>query len=272
MEMVLKNIFLFKCIFRYGQLCEVLLEEDYITAEKFAIDFLPELLKYQSDSIVNVKLTLSRTLTRAVMVTGECWSWILCNIKQRHLIYQQSIVLCLFVSLRVRLDYFCRPECKDSERVLEAIEKLQSDGDRDVRYFAGRDEEVPYEGWRSSADHIHILRTTSRESLEDCQDIFGRSPLDGEFAEEQIEAKLLAVETTEDEEETINGFHVQSSSEEMIVEVSGVVVEEKTQEQPDVKLIENEHVDIPVQEVESDAGDNVTMINWSIIGLLWKLM
>lgn len=58
-------------MFRYGQLCEVLLEEDFITAEKFAVDFLPNLLNYQSDSIANVKLTLSRTLTRAVMVTGE---------------------------------------------------------------------------------------------------------------------------------------------------------------------------------------------------------
>lgn len=69
MKIVL-NSTVFCYLFRYGQLCEVLLEEDYITAEKFAIDFLPELLKYQSDSIVNVKLTLSRTLTRAVMVTG----------------------------------------------------------------------------------------------------------------------------------------------------------------------------------------------------------
>ena len=58
-------------LFSYGQLCEVLLEEDFITAEKFAVDFLPELLKYQLDSIVNVKVTLSRTLTRAVMVTGR---------------------------------------------------------------------------------------------------------------------------------------------------------------------------------------------------------
>ena len=47
------------------------MEEDFITAEKFAIDFLPHLLKYQTDGIVNVKLALSRTLTRAVMVTGN---------------------------------------------------------------------------------------------------------------------------------------------------------------------------------------------------------
>ena len=57
---------------RFCQLCEVLLEEDFITAEKFAIDFLPHLLTYQEDKIANVKLALSRTLTRAVMVTGEC--------------------------------------------------------------------------------------------------------------------------------------------------------------------------------------------------------
>jgi hypothetical protein len=60
---------------RYCQLCEVLLEEDFITAEKFAIDFLPHLLTYQTDDIVNVKLALSRTLTRAVMVTGRCAYW-----------------------------------------------------------------------------------------------------------------------------------------------------------------------------------------------------
>ena len=185
--------------------------------------------------------------------------WILCNIKPRHPIYLQSIVLWLLLFLLlVHLDYFCRPECKDSDKVLEAIEKLQSDGDRDVRYFAGRDEEVPYQGWRSSADHTLVLRTTSRESLEDGQDMLGKSPLELEFAEEQIEAKLLAVETTEDDDDTVGGVHVLSSSEE-IVEVSDVEIEEKAQEQPNVKLIENEHVDIPVEEVESDDGD-VTMI------------
>lgn len=185
--------------------------------------------------------------------------WILCNIKPRHPIYLQSIVLWLLLFLLlVHLDYFCRPECKDSDKVLEAIEKLQSDGDRDVRYFAGRDEEVPYQGWRSSADHTLVLRTTSRESLEDGQDMLGKSPLELEFAEEQIEAKLLAVETTEDDDDTVCGVHVLSSSEE-IVEVSDVEIEEKAQEQPNVKLIENEHVDIPVEEVESDDGD-VTMI------------
>ncbi|XP_028409938.1 serine/threonine-protein phosphatase 4 regulatory subunit 1-like [Dendronephthya gigantea] len=157
----------------YCQLCEVLLEADFITAEKFAIDFLPHLLTYQTDTIVNVKLALSRTLTRAVMVT----------------------------------DYFCRPECKDSGKVLDAIERLQADSDRDVRYFAGRHEEVPYEGRRCSDDQTYML-PTSRESFDD--EMMGGSPLDGEFAEKQIEAKLLAVETTDrgdgEEEQVVSGI------------------------------------------------------------------
>ena len=115
----------------------------------------------------------------------------------------------------LRSDYFCRPECKDSEKVLEAIESLQSDSDRDVRYFAGRHEEVPYEGREVSDDHTYMLRNPSRESLED--EMLGRSPLDCEFAESQIEARLLAVETTdrgEGEEEPVAGIPLDTGSDE----------------------------------------------------------
>lgn len=211
----------------YGQLCEVLLEEDFITAEKFAIDFLPDLLNYQSDTIVNVKLTLSRTLTRAVMVT----------------------------------DYFCRPECKDSEKVLEAIERLQADNDRDVRYFAGRDEEVPYEGRRrSSDDPTLLLRTTSRESPEEGQAMMGRSPLEEAFAEEQIEAKLLAVETTDDDEdETVTGVHVEGSeekSEEKTGEES-VKVEEEEQETGETEEKEPGEEQSEVESKEPEESDDV---------------
>ncbi len=96
---------------------------------------------------------------------------------------------------------------------MEAIERLQSDSDRDVRYFAGRDEEVPYEGRRCSDDQMYMLRTTSRESLED--ETIGRSPLEGDFAEEQIEAKLLGVETTDGGgEEVVAGVPLEVGSDE----------------------------------------------------------
>lgn len=85
---------------------------------------------------------------------------------------------------------------------MHAIERLQADSDRDVRYFAGCHEDVPYEARRCSDDQTYML-PTSRESFE--EDIMGRSPLDGEFAEKQIEAKLLAVETTDEAEEVLSG-------------------------------------------------------------------
>lgn len=124
------------------------------------------------------------------------------------------------------VDYFCRPECKDSEKVLEAIERLQADSDRDVRYYAGRDEEVPYEGRGCSDDQTYMLRTTSRESFED--EMLGRSPLDGEFAEEQIEAKLLAVEPTDSNEETVTGIIVAGNVDEGFEEETGAESDEIT--------------------------------------------
>lgn len=96
---------------------------------------------------------------------------------------------------------------------MEAIESLQSDSDRDVRYYAGRDEEVPYEGRESSDDQAYMLRTTSRESLE--EEMVCRSPLDSEFAESQIEARLLGVETTgRGDEEPVAGIPLDSGSDE----------------------------------------------------------
>lgn len=75
---------------------------------------------------------------------------------------------------------------------MEAIERLQSDNDRDVRYFAGRDEEVPYEGRRYSDDERYIKHATSHESLEQ----IGQSPLEDKSAEEQLRAKLSSVDTS----------------------------------------------------------------------------
>lgn len=144
------------------------------------------------------------------------------------------------------LDYFCRPECKESEKVLDAIEKLQSDSDRDVRYFAGREEEVPYDGRSSHPHDTPILRNTSRESLEEGQGFLGSSPLEGEFAEEQIEAKLLAVETTEEDAGIVSGVHGNSTPEKPRKE-SDVVGDEQTCEG-------QRDVEVSSAEVESNAA------------------
>ena len=142
-----------------------------------------------------------------------------------------SVLYLIFFPLHS--DYFCRPECKDSEKVLEAIESLQSDSDRDVRYFAGRDEEVPYEGRESSDDPTYMLRTTSRESLE--EEMVCRSPLDSEFAESQIEARLLGVETTgRGNEEAVAGIPLDSGSDEGFEDTEQCLGDEESENSEEV--------------------------------------
>jgi hypothetical protein len=94
---------------------------------------------------------------------------------------------------------------------LEAIESLQSDNDRDVRFFAGCDEEVPYEGRGYPDDPTYMGHNRSPESE---HDEIGVSPLDGEFAEEQIEAKLMAVEITDRGQQPVTGIPLEVGSDE----------------------------------------------------------
>ena len=115
---------------------------------------------------------------------------------------------------------------------MEAIESLQSDSDRDVRYFAGRDEEVPYEGRESSDDQTYMLRTTSRESLE--EEMGCRSPLDSEFAESQIEARLLGVETTGRGDEAVAGIPLDSGSDEGFEDTEQCLGDEESENSEEV--------------------------------------
>ncbi|XP_072013364.1 serine/threonine-protein phosphatase 4 regulatory subunit 1-like isoform X2 [Amphiura filiformis] len=86
----------------YVHLCQKLLDEQSMDPEMFAQHFLPSLLELTDDSIPNVKITLSKTLTQYVLP----------------------------------IEYF---RCRDNayhEQLMQALQQLQNDEDRDVRYFA----------------------------------------------------------------------------------------------------------------------------------------
>ena len=55
---------------RYAQLCQNLLEENVETGDQFCKEFLPSLLFLLSDPVPNVRLSLARTLSQSVMVSG----------------------------------------------------------------------------------------------------------------------------------------------------------------------------------------------------------
>ncbi|EDO37086.1 predicted protein, partial [Nematostella vectensis] len=86
----------------YAQLCQNMLEENAESGPHFCEEFLPNLLSLLSDKVPNVRLAVARTLTHSVL---NC-------------------------------DYLQNPECKERDIVTGALRKLQSDSDRDVRYFA----------------------------------------------------------------------------------------------------------------------------------------
>ena len=133
---------------------------------------------------------------------------------------------------------------------MEAIERLQSDSDRDVRYFAGRDEEVPYEGRGFSADQLCLMRTTSRESLED--DMIGHSPLAAEFAQEQLQAKLCAVESTNRGEDVVMGIQLEVLSDEKF-EDAELDLDDKDSEEHNGD--ENETVDLETGDESAELGE-----------------
>ncbi|XP_032233174.2 serine/threonine-protein phosphatase 4 regulatory subunit 1 [Nematostella vectensis] len=91
----------------YAQLCQNMLEENAESGPHFCEEFLPNLLSLLSDKVPNVRLAVARTLTHSVL---NC-------------------------------DYLQNPECKERDIVTGALRKLQSDSDRDVRYFAGSKED-----------------------------------------------------------------------------------------------------------------------------------
>lgn len=55
---------------RYAQLCQNLLEENVESGEQFSKEFLPSLLFLLSDPVPNVRLSLARTLSQGVLLSG----------------------------------------------------------------------------------------------------------------------------------------------------------------------------------------------------------
>lgn len=62
------NVFLF--CFSYAQLCQNLLEENVETGEQFCQEFLPSLLFLLTDPVPNVRLSLARTLSQSILMSG----------------------------------------------------------------------------------------------------------------------------------------------------------------------------------------------------------
>ncbi|XP_064598728.1 LOW QUALITY PROTEIN: serine/threonine-protein phosphatase 4 regulatory subunit 1-like [Liolophura sinensis] len=86
----------------YAQLCLYLLEENALPPEDFANLLLPSLLFLSSDSIPNVRISLAKTLSQMVMPS----------------------------------DYFTSYQNPHHEELLQSIQSLKSDSDKDVRYFS----------------------------------------------------------------------------------------------------------------------------------------
>ncbi|XP_031552606.1 serine/threonine-protein phosphatase 4 regulatory subunit 1-like isoform X2 [Actinia tenebrosa] len=106
----------------YAQLCHTLLEDNAESGIHFCKEFLPNLLHLLSDRIPNVRLSVARTLTKNIL---HC-------------------------------EYFSTPECKERDILEDALQKLQIDTDRDVRYFAGAPDtsEEPSDDRGDGAEYI----------------------------------------------------------------------------------------------------------------------
>ncbi|KAK3765828.1 hypothetical protein RRG08_026297 [Elysia crispata] len=86
----------------FAQLCYVILEEDALPPNVFAKNFLPSVLALSSDPVPNVRLSLSKVMAQRIMP----------------------------------LDYFTTQQNPYHEDLVQTQQKLQSDVDKDVRYFS----------------------------------------------------------------------------------------------------------------------------------------
>lgn len=86
----------------FAHLCWSILEDKSIPDERFAWGFLPSLLNLANDSIPNVRITSSKTLSQCVL----------------------------------SVDYFVSHQNPYYEKLVETMLKLQVDKDKDVRYFS----------------------------------------------------------------------------------------------------------------------------------------
>ncbi|XP_056129432.1 serine/threonine-protein phosphatase 4 regulatory subunit 1 isoform X2 [Lampris incognitus] len=89
----------------FAFICQAIVEEDCMPMEQFAQHLLPSLLSLSSDPVANVRVLVAKALRQSVMEKA----------------------------------YFKEPGCSCSEELEETVMTLQSDKDRDVRFFATLD-------------------------------------------------------------------------------------------------------------------------------------
>ncbi|CAH1779325.1 unnamed protein product [Owenia fusiformis] len=85
----------------YAQLCRSMLTAHAVTPQQFAKDLQPALLNLGLDPTPNVRLSVAKTLSQGLLP----------------------------------MDYFTSPQSPLHSQLLETVQKLQGDPDRDVRYF-----------------------------------------------------------------------------------------------------------------------------------------
>uniref|UniRef100_A0A672Z8J0 Phosphatase 2A Regulatory Subunit A helical domain-containing protein n=1 Tax=Sphaeramia orbicularis TaxID=375764 RepID=A0A672Z8J0_9TELE len=89
----------------FAFICQAVVEEDCMPMEQFSQHLLPSLLSLSSDPVANVRVLVAKALRQSVMEKA----------------------------------YFKEPSCAYSDELEETVMALQSDKDRDVRFFASLD-------------------------------------------------------------------------------------------------------------------------------------
>uniref|UniRef100_A0A8C6MDN6 WW-binding domain-containing protein n=1 Tax=Nothobranchius furzeri TaxID=105023 RepID=A0A8C6MDN6_NOTFU len=89
----------------FAFICQAVVEEDCMPMEQFSQHLLPSLLSLSSDPVANVRVLVAKALRQSVMEKA----------------------------------YFKEPGCAYSDELEETVMTLQSDKDRDVRFFASLD-------------------------------------------------------------------------------------------------------------------------------------
>ncbi|XP_051804131.1 serine/threonine-protein phosphatase 4 regulatory subunit 1 isoform X1 [Acanthochromis polyacanthus] len=89
----------------FAFICQAIVEEDCMPMEQFSQHLLPSLLSLSSDPVANVRVLVAKALRQSVMEKA----------------------------------YFKEPGCACSDELEETVMTLQSDKDRDVRFFASLD-------------------------------------------------------------------------------------------------------------------------------------
>ncbi|XP_041837312.1 serine/threonine-protein phosphatase 4 regulatory subunit 1 [Melanotaenia boesemani] len=89
----------------FAFICQAIVEEDCMPMDQFSQHLLPSLLSLSSDPVANVRVLVAKALRQSVMEKA----------------------------------YFKEPGCAYSDELEETVMTLQSDKDRDVRFFASLD-------------------------------------------------------------------------------------------------------------------------------------